>query len=378
MALAAFKLKNINQKLTIFVGGSIAVALIVLGVIAVSYTSNLASQQVAGEVSRMLEANALETRLFFAERARIVTTLLADPRLERYFAGYTEYRAPVLRDRDFNEIIDYFDAIVGEEEGVRAVFFADADTGDYFSNRIAETPDGRVELPGYRANTRPWWQEAVQVGRLYLASPTIDLVTGTEAVTIQTTRHHGNGILLGVGGADVSMDSVGRLVRSIQFKGQGVAFLIDDVGEVIYFPGVKGEKNHQPGIQARPSDAAGDEMRLASLDQLQDIKAGGFAELSERLLAGDNGVFPVTLGGEQHLVFSTPVHSESPYFEWTLGIVVPKTIVTAPVRTSVMVTIVAIFLTILCHRRRHPGGQPLGGHATDSGASGAFSGRRRR
>ena len=348
MALAEFKLKNINQKLTVFVGGSIAVALTILGIIAVSYTSNLASQQVDVEVSRMLEANALEVRLFFAERARIVTTLLADPRLKDYFAGYTEYRAPVFGDRDYNEIIDYFDAIVAEEDGVRAVFFADADTGDYFSNRIVETPDGRVELPGYRANTRPWWQEAVKVDRLYLASPTIDLVTGTEAVTIQTTRHDGNGTLVGVGGADVSMDSVGRLVRAIQFQGQGEAFLIDDVGEVIYFPGVKGESDPLLGEEAQSRNADDDEMRLGSLDQRKEIKADGFAELSERLVAGDNGVFPVTLGGEKQLVFSTPIHSDSPYFEWTLGIVVPKEIITAPVRASVVVTVFAILLTILC------------------------------
>ncbi len=44
MALAEFKLKNINQKLTVFVGGSIALALTILGIIAVSYTSNLASR----------------------------------------------------------------------------------------------------------------------------------------------------------------------------------------------------------------------------------------------------------------------------------------------------------------------------------------------
>ena len=85
MAFAKYKLRNINQKLTVFVGGSIAIALTILGVVAVSYTSNLASDQVHVEVARMLEANAQEVKRFFAERAKIVTTLLADPRLENYF-----------------------------------------------------------------------------------------------------------------------------------------------------------------------------------------------------------------------------------------------------------------------------------------------------
>jgi len=347
MAISGFQLKNINRKLTVFVGGSIAIALTILGIAAVSYTSNLASQQVDVEISRMLEANAQEVQRFFAERAMIVTTLLADPHLETYFAAYTEYRAPVFGDRDFNQIIDYFDTVVAGQDDVRAVFFADADTGDYFSNRIPETPNGRVAVPGYRAYSRPWWQETVRIDRLYLASPTIDLVTGAEAVTIQTPKYLGNGTLLGVGGVDVSMESVGRLVRAIQFQGEGEAFLTDDIGEVIYFPGIKVEKGGLSGDQSASQNIDDEEMLLASLDTMKNLKASGFTELSERLAAHDNRVFPVTLGGEKRLVFSTPIHSESPYFEWTLGIVVPETLVTAPVRSSVVATVVAIMFTIL-------------------------------
>ncbi len=216
----------------------------------------------------MLETNGQEIHRFFAERAMIVTTFLADPRIEDYFATYSEYRAPVLGDNDYNQIIDYFDAIAAREADVRAVFFADADTADYFSNRIPESPDGRVELPGYRASTRPWWQEAVKVDRLYLASPTIDLVTGTEAVTIQTTRYLDNGTLLGVGGADVSMASVGDLVREIKINGAGQAFLVDDAGEVIYFPGI-GNGCRNPTVEPR-SDGGPRRRWVCRVDQTSD------------------------------------------------------------------------------------------------------------
>jgi len=345
MAPIKLRLKSINKKLTVFVGGSIALALLILGVIAVSYTSSLASEKVHGEVARMLGENALGIQAFFAERAKIVTTILADPNIDRYFGEYDQYRAPVLRDQDYIDIIDYFDAVSASERDVRAVFFADADTGDYFSNRIPEMPDGRVETPGYVASTRPWWLETVKMDRLYLASPTIDLVTGDEAVTVQTTHYLPDGTLLGVGGADISMTSVGRMVRAIHFQGQGDAFLIDSVGEVIYFPGIKVED--ESVSSDRSQGAADDVTMLASLDQRADLDAGGFAELSDRLLAEDNGVTRVTLDGEQRLVFSTPIHSDSPYFNWTLGIVVPEEIINAPVRASVLVTVVAILFTIL-------------------------------
>jgi methyl-accepting chemotaxis protein len=341
-------LRNINQKLTVFVGGSIALALLILGIIAVSYTSNLASEKVYGEVNRMLEANALEIRGFFAERARIVTTMLADPRLEGYFSDYTDYRAPVLRDRDYTEIIDFFDAVAAADGDVRAVFFADADTGDYFATRIPEMPDGRVLTPGYRANTRPWWIETIEVNRLYLASPTIDLVTGEEAVTVQMPRYLNDGTLLGVGGADISMASVGRLVRSIQVEGQGEAFLIDSAGEVIYFPGIKVEDRTGAEARARLERGASNTVTmLADIDELPGIEASGFAELSGRLLDGDNSLTRVRFGGGDRLVFSTRIRSESPYFDWTLGILVPDEIISAPIRASVAVTGFAIFFTIL-------------------------------
>jgi len=346
MANGKKTLRNINQKLTVFVGGSIALALTILGILAVSYTSDRATQQVHVDVTRMLESNSQEIQRFFSERAKIVTTLLAEPRMVRFFTEYTDYRAPVFGDRDYEEIIDYFDAISEGESDVRAVFFADADTGDYFSNRIPEIPDGRVLTPGYRASSRPWWLETVEIDRLYLASPSIDLVTGEEAVSIQTTRYLNNGTLLGVGGADVSMRSVGGLVRAIQFQGEGAAFLIDDRGEVIYFPEITIDE--QARIAGESKGGASDvESRLAGLDRRADIRADGFAELSDRLLAGDHEMSKVLFDGEERLVFSTPITSDSPFFNWTLGILIPEEIIAAPVRASVIVTGFAVLFTIL-------------------------------
>jgi methyl-accepting chemotaxis protein len=331
MARDVFSARSINQKMTVFVGGSIALALTILGIVAVSYSSSLATDKVHGEVDRVLGFNAQEIQRFFAERGKIVSTFLSDPRLERYFVEYDEYRAPVLRDRDYIEIIDFFDAIAEGEEDVRAVFFADADSADYFSNRIPEMPDGRVETPGYRVSSRPWWLEAVEVDRLYLASPTVDLVTQEVAVTIQTTRYLDDGTLLGVGGADVSMASVGRLVREIGFEGHGVAFLVDAVGEIIYVPDLELEV----------------ETTLGSLDDLEGRQMDGFAELNARLVSGDHSVGRVQIDGQEHLVFSVPIRSSSPEFAWNLGLLLPRQVISAPIRASVLVTVLAILLTIL-------------------------------
>ena len=108
------------------------------------------------------------------------------------------------------------------------------------------------------------------------------------------------------------MASVGKLVREIKLEDQGEAFLIDDVGELIYFPGIKFEVDTRSGDRSESADAgAAVELQLADLDRYEELAAGGFAELSDRLVEGDCSVFPVTLGGEQKLVFATPIHADS-------------------------------------------------------------------
>ncbi|MEE4273972.1 MAG: methyl-accepting chemotaxis protein [Thermoanaerobaculales bacterium] len=329
MARSNGKLKTINQKLTVFVGGSIALALLVLGVVAVGYTSGMAREKVNTEAENLLGSKAQDIQRFFGERANIVRTLLADPRLRDYFTEYDTFRAPVLRDRDYNAVIDYFDAVAASNDDVKAVFFADDDTSEYFSNRIPEIPFGRVEEEGYLVRNRPWWQEAVAEDRLYLASPTMDLVTEEVAVVIQTTVYLDDGRMLGVGGADVSIASVGELVGSIKLDGQGEAFLIDDKGEVIYFTGADVDL----------------ETQLADLDTISGNR--GFADLSRQLVAGEYGQAEVEFEGEDRLVISVPVTSDVPHFSWTLGIVIPSDLISAPVRTSIVVTIVAILFAIL-------------------------------
>ncbi len=329
MAHGNGRLKTINQKLTVFVGGSIALALTILGFIAVSYTSGLAGDRVDTEANHILQSSALEIEQFFGEKASIVRTFLADPRLLDYFDGYDTFRAPVLNDRDYNAVVDYFDALAASNDDVKAVFFADEDTSEYFSNRIPEIPFGRVEEEGYLVRNRPWWKEAVAEDQLYLASPTVDLVTQLVAVVIQTTVYLENGTMLGVGGADVSIATVGELVRSIKLQGQGDAFLVDQRGEVIYFTGAD----------------VGLETKLADLDTMAGNS--GFADLSRRILAGDHSRTEVELGGEDRLVMSVPVTSTMPHFRWTLGLVVPDELLTAPVRTSIVATTIAIIFTIL-------------------------------
>ncbi|MFV2072479.1 MAG: methyl-accepting chemotaxis protein [Thermoanaerobaculales bacterium] len=330
MGISIFKDLNIRQKLIIFVGGSIALFLAVMGVAVVSNISDLTREKTLSDAEHALEVKAQMIQTFFAERARVVETFMVDPALQEFFRKHDTFRAPLAGNQEYLRIIDYFDTIVAKDPTVRAVFFADDDTQEYFQNRMPEVPNGRVELEGYLVKNRPWWHEAVEEDRLYLASPSVDFATGDVSVVIQTTVYLQDGTFLGVAGMDVELSTVGTMVNQIRFEGESAAFLVDDQGEIIYFTGAD-----------LPI-----ETKLEDLDT-QVADTAGFAEFSADIAKGDGGFGRVVWKGDDRLVFHAPVRSNSPHINWTLGVLVPEEVITAPTRKSALISVFAILFTII-------------------------------
>ena len=321
---------NIQQKLRFFVGGAIAVSMTVLAVLAVTRNATVTREKTYSEIERIVDLKAEEIERFFTERGQVVQTFLLDPGLLEYFDHYRQFRAPVTAQPDYLSIIEYFEAIVNKDPSIQAVFFADDDTQEYFCNRVPEIPNGRVEEEGYLVKNRPWWHEAVGEDRLYLASPTADHVTGAVNVVIQTTVYLPNGELVGVGGMDVLLTTVGRLVEEVQYEGQGSAFLVDARGEIIYFTGAD----------------VGTETRLQDLDE-QFAETSGFADLGAVLGENSKSRRNLTWQGEDRVVFLAPIQSDVPAFSWTLGVLLPTSVVSRPIRSSTISTILAALFTLL-------------------------------
>ena len=338
---------NIQQKLIIFVGGGIALALAVLGSIVVVRNADMTRGKTYAEAQQVVEVKAQEIEQFFTERGRVVDAFLLNPALLDFFTKYEQHRAPVLDDADFVQIIDYFDALVANDPSIEAVFFADDDTQDYLSNRIPEMPRGRVEEAGYLIKNRPWWHEAVAEDKLYLASPTIDHLTKETAVVIQTTVYLQNGTFLGVGGMDVLLTTVAGLVEQVRYRGTGSAFLVDQKGEFIYFT----DKDLEILVDQKDEIVylTNGEIKIAAtlenLDTLENTV--GFSELSNRVLSGDRSLSRLTWQGEDVFVLMAPIQSDSPYINWTLGLMLPNDVVSAPVRQSTLATVISVLFTIL-------------------------------
>lgn len=321
---------NLNQKLIIFVGAAIALALAVLGIIGAVRNTDMVRQKAYSDAEQVVEVKARKIERFFSERARVVETVLADPSLVEFFSGYDTYRAPVANDPEFLRVINYFDAIVSRDKSILAVFFADEDTQEYFQNRAADVPTGRVEVDGYFVKDRPWWHEALAEGRLFVRSPSEDAVSGDISVVVQTPVHLADGSLLGVGGLDVLLSDVAEMVDEIRFEGRGTAFLIDQNGALVHLSGT------DVGFGTAFSD----------LDNVFP-ETRGFAAVSAAISEGGLRPAEVRWKGKDHAVLLAPVRSESPFVDWTLGVLLPTEFFPTPLRISGLVRTLVVLLTIL-------------------------------
>ncbi len=314
---------DIRRKLLVSVAGTVALVLGVLGILAVGHITNLTRQGVYAEAEGVVAGRGQEILRFLGERSRITTTMLTDPVLLRWFSRYDQFQAPVKDTQGYRDTIGYFQDIVQSDPTILQAFFAVASTGEYFR------ADGRIEREGYDARERPWWSEALDRGHLYVASPQKSATTGQVAVVVQQPVYR-DGQLLGVGGIDVLLDTVGELVGQVKYRGVGSAFLVDDAGQVVYF----GEA--ELGLRAP----------LADVDDRTNGTTG-FAELVRVLAEGRPAITRVTWRGEPRLVVSAPIRAESPAIAWSLGLLVPERVITGPVRQARLVSTGAILASIL-------------------------------
>lgn len=92
------------------------------------------------------------------------------------------------------------------------------------------------ELPAdYDPRTRPWYKDAMAAGGTTLTEPYLDVSTGQLMMTIATPAHHGSQPL-GVVGGDLTLDTLAKIVSSLDLGGIGYAFLVSADGKILAHP----------------------------------------------------------------------------------------------------------------------------------------------
>ncbi|RDV25102.1 methyl-accepting chemotaxis protein [Alteromonas aestuariivivens] len=321
---------SLQQKFLLIVGGSTAILLVLTAIGVVSFIGNQTRQQVENEVQALVNQEAGAVERFFNGYGGTAKGFLSSPFVQNFFAANHRRGAPESQIEDIGEVYKVFTNISSADENIKSAFFGSAITGEYFfeDGRVGvdETgPDAGDPKKGYFTTERPWFNTAVQTGELYVTPPAVDSQDGSVSAVVQGPVYR-EGKLIGVGGVDILISTIGEVIDSIQYKGQGTAFLVDSEQKIVYFPSKQAEL---------PLST-----ELSSFDQRFD-HTQGFAELSRKIAQRPYGLQALEWNGQPHVVVFKHATLTSPKMDWTLAVLIPESVISDPIFDAITSAILA-------------------------------------
>ncbi|MBC3377151.1 methyl-accepting chemotaxis protein [Pseudomonas sp. SWRI92] len=180
-------------------------------------------------------------------------------------------------------------------------------TGVFTQRPDAKMPDG------YDPRQRPWYKQAVAADKTMLTPPYLAAVGGLVVTIALPVKH--NGELLGVVGGDLSLETLVKIINSVDFGGIGHAFLVSGDGQVIVSP----DKDQV-------------------MKNLKDIYPGTPVRIGK-------GVQEVELNGQDRILSFTPV-AGLPNAEWYIGLSIDKAKAYAPLSHFRTSALIAMFVAV--------------------------------
>jgi methyl-accepting chemotaxis protein len=328
---------SIQRKTLLLIGGSMTLVLAIAASIGVTHVANLTKVRVEDGIKSLIQIKADYVTDFFNRHSRITTTMFRSANFRNWAYNYRERFSDLSTNQSYQGIIEDFNRIKQEEPAVKSAFFASAFTGEYFfeGGRVGvdeDGPDAGNPEKGYFAYKRPWWSEALAFTDLYTGEPNVDLQDQTVSTTLQMPLYL-NDELIGIGGIDILLTTVGNEIDTIRYQGEGTAFLMSDAGNLVYFPkqeGVKFDLNQS----------------INALDKKFE-NTQGFAEVGQLMMKTKTGIVPLTWKGEKQLVAFATVESDLPKMNWRLALIIPQSLVQAPVRDAEWVSTLAVIAIVV-------------------------------
>ena len=177
---------------------------------------------------------------------------------------------------------------------------------------FTQRPDATMPA-GYDPRERPWYKQAVSAGQTMLTPP-YKAAVGGLIVTIAMPVKKG-GELLGVVGGDLSLDSLVKIINSVDSGGLGYAFLVSSDGQVIVSP----DKDQV-------------------MKNLKDIYPSSSLHI-------EKGIQEVTLNGQERIISFTPV-TGLPSADWYIGQSIDKEKAYAPLSKFRTSALIAMFIAV--------------------------------
>ncbi len=329
------KSTSLQRKFVLIVGGSIAVMLLLSAIMVTQYIGSSVEKRVEKEVFNLVEFEAKSVESFFSTYGGVARTLLSNPFLQDFFAKHQQRGMPANAISDSDKVFTLFSNISDVDENIKSAFFGSAQTAEYFYEQgIVGVDEEGVNKGdpqhGYFATQRPWFNTAVAKRGLYVTPPAVDSQDGTISAVIQAPVYH-QGKLLGVGGIDILISTIGQVIDKVRYEEQGVAFLLDENQQIVYFP----KQEHSFEISSP----------LSNFDSLfADTK--GFATLSTVIAGANHGMQRIQWRGEEYIAVFKDAQLANPQMHWTLGMLIPASLIEQPITNAITTTTLISLLII--------------------------------
>ena len=323
---------SLRKKILLLIGGTITVLLILASTFFIKHIADLSRVNIEREAQSYLQSEQLSMQGYFARYGKVVSTFVNNPHLVNFFEAWEQRDQPVANAPGYSEINQDFVRISAHDENILSAFFASAITGEYFKeNERTSDYNGQP----YYAYKRGWWQEAMQLNKLYVGPISVDLTTGDASAVVQQPVYNEQKKLIGIGGVDLQLNKINAMVESIRFNNQGYGFLLDSNQKVVHLS--KATK-HNLSIT---DDGTKKKQGLDGLEQ-QFENTSGFETLNQQMQKNLQGSYTVTFKGEQYYVVYSRLQLEQPFLDWYVGLLIPTSLIEAPVNDAVKSTVTTV------------------------------------
>ena len=244
--------------------------------------------------------------------------------------------APDLRDNVTPEIQqeialaanigDLLDEIARDYSDYNCTVFAGSAKGWHLCSRIVLGDDGKAHFDEiipfsheriyeFDPRTRPWYKKAADAQEPVI-SDLYSTIGGAgeksyQQIGASAPFYDAAGNFAGVVGLDYSNDDVYKFINRTQFTQNGLTFVLNEHGEIIF------------SSQHRGVFAVNDSEDLVSRRGRRDLRNSAEKDISDaanKMVAGEQGVLPIILDGKDYYIAFAPMKN----IGWSFGMLVSE------------------------------------------------------
>lgn len=264
-------------------------------------------------------ANKIE--IFFKEKGRTAWTFCQNPQVIKWLEQNTKRRIDHTHDQPYQQFIQHFKNLVKSDPDIKSVFLACENTQEYFDHEERDPGED------YYVGQRPWYQRMVGT-KEPVYDIDVDLLDQQIYCAYQYPIYNEQDQFLGVGGIDISMETLEQTLSELQVFKSSTPFLIGKDGTFFYHP-------DQSLIR---------EKTIFDLDDGNKFK--NISESSREMIKGETGSVQVIYNGEKHNFIYTPVQSLNAILVLSVPLKVLNSTLMQIIRNSLLTIVIASFCLI--------------------------------